>query len=390
MTTVSVIDACVHHHWARQADVMEYMSRGWQAYLRQPESLPGNLEPIGILPWFPYRRPDGDKLVDAVPESGGAGSSYELTSEQIFGRGVEAAVLNYDDAMRTPAAPNTHLAREVARAANNWTIDRWLSRDDRLHGLVLVPNQVTEDAVREIKRVGEHRQMAGILMSANGLSKPFGHPAYHPIYAAAAELGLPVVIHAGGDALLETLTHTTAGGLPTTYAEYYVFASQPFVTHFMSLIAQGVFAKFPQLKVLFTGGGVTWLTAILWRFDAEYMPYRRETPWVKKTPSEYVRDNVRVCTYPLDGPADPERLRRLLRAFPGMEDVLVYGSGYPNWDTNWREEVEAQLPPEWAEKVFAQNAREFFRWDSRPGAIEANDTAGVGEMEDAVDLAHAE
>jgi len=384
-----VIDACVHHHWAQQSELMDYMSRGWQEYLRQPESLPGDLDPIAILPWFPYSRPDGDKLPDSVSDGRPAGSSYELVQQQLLDRGVEAAVLNYDEGMRTPATPNTHLARELARASNDWTVDRWLSRDERLHGLVLVPNQVTQDAVGEITRIGDHPQMVGILMSANGLGKPFGHPAYHPIYAAAAERGLPVVIHAGGDAILETLTHPTAGGLPTSYAEYYVFNSMPLVTHFLSLVAQGVFEKFPDLKVLFSGGGVTWLTAILWRFDAEYMPYRRETPWVKKTPSEYVRDNIRLCTYPLVGAAAPERLVRLLRAFPGIEDVLVYGSGYPNWDTDFPHDVAAQLPAEWADRVFSENARGFFRWGGALSPAVAGPSAAVGEM-DEIELASAE
>lgn len=385
-----MVDACIHHHWAQQSDVMAYMSRGWQEYLSQPASLPGAVEAISILPRFPYRRPDGDKLADSVPPEGGPpGSSLKLLQQQILDRGVDAAILNYDEGMRTPITPNSHLAREIARALNDWTIDRWLSADNRLHGLVLVPNQVQDDAVAEIKRVGDHPKMVGILMSANGLGKPFGHPGYHPIYAAAAERGLPVVIHAGGDAMSETLTHPTPGGLPASYGEYYVLNALSFVTHFMSLVAQGVFEKFPDLKVLFTGGGITWLSAVLWRFDAEYIPYRRETPWVKKTPSEYVRDNVRLCTYPLTGPADPANLIRLLQAFPGMEDVILYGSGYPNWDTDTVEGVCAQLPAEWADKVFSANARDFFRWPDAATVPTAPAGDDVGEME-SIDLARAD
>ncbi len=381
MANSKVIDACVHHRWSAQSELMEDMSRGWQEYLSQPEQLPGNLDPIAILPWFPYSRPDGDRLAPG-PDGLDPGSSYEAMSERLLDSGVASVVLNYDEGMRTPATPNTHLARELSRASNDWTAERWLARDARLHGLVLVPNQVTADAVAEIERIGDHPQMVGILMSANGLGKPFGHPAYHPIYAAAAERGLPLVIHAGGDALLETLTHPTAGGLPGSYAEYYVFNSMALVTHFLSLVTQGVFEKFPGLQVLLSGGGITWLTAILWRFDAEYMPYRRETPWVRKTPIEYVRDHVRLCTYPLVGPDDPERFARLLGAFPGLDDVVLYGSGFPSWDTDSPADVAAQLPHTWRDKLFHDNARAFFRW---PGSGVANagknEDALVGEMD---------
>jgi len=82
-------------------------------------------------------------------------------------------------------------------------------------------------------------------MVGNGLGKPFGHPVYHPIYAAAAEASLPVAIHLGGDAVPDTLTHPTAGGLPSTYAEFRVVGAQALMTHLVSLIGQGVFELFP-------------------------------------------------------------------------------------------------------------------------------------------------
>jgi predicted TIM-barrel fold metal-dependent hydrolase len=385
-----LIDACVHHRWSNQAEIMEYMSRGWNEFLGEPDSLPGGGGAIPILPGFPYKRPEGDRLVEAAIEGSPAGSSYEVLKDQVLDAfGVERAVLSYDEAMLTPATPNTHLAREVARAANDWTIDRWLSRDERLASLILVPNQVGADAVAEIERVGGNRQMVGVLMSANGLGKPFGHPGYHEIYAAAAEQGLPIVIHSGGDAIAETLTSPTAGGLPATYAEYYVFQTQPLMTHLISLVGQGVFEKFPSLKVMFVGAGVSWLPSVVWRFDTEYMAYRREAPWVRRMPSEYVQDHIRLATYPLDSPAEPERLVRLLRAFPGIDDLLVYGSGYPSWDTDWHETVEERLPPEWHQKIFHDNAQAFFRWgDSSTEGAPATET--VGDMDAPRDLAHIE
>jgi predicted TIM-barrel fold metal-dependent hydrolase len=366
---------------------MEYMSRGWNEFLGEPDSLPGGGGAIPILPGFPYKRPEGDRLVDAAVDGAVPGSSYDVLREQLLDR-VHATrvVLSYDEAMLTPATPNTHLAREVARAANDWTIDRWLSRDERLASLVLVPNQVATDAVSEIERVGGNSQMVGVLMSANGLNKPFGHPAYHPIYAAAAEHGLPIVVHTGGDAIAETLTAPAAGGLPATYAEYYVFQTQPLMTHLVSMIGQGVFERFPGLRVLFVGGGVSWLPSVVWRFDTEYMAYRREAPWVRRMPSDYVRDHVRIATYPLDAPAEPERLVRLLRAFPGIQDLLVYGSGYPSWDTDWPESVAERLPAEWHGKVLHENATEFFRWDEAAPATASVDDR-VGDMDIPADLA---
>jgi predicted TIM-barrel fold metal-dependent hydrolase len=284
--------------------------------------------------------------------------------------------------MWTPITPTPHLAREIARAANDWTSERWLSVDERLRALILVPNQVIDDAVAEIHRVAPRRGMAGILMAANGLSKPFGHPLYHPIYEAAAEWDLPVVFHSGGDALSETLSHTAAGGHPATYGEFHMFRPQAMMTHLTSLITQGVFAKCPDLRVLLVGAGFAWVPSLFWRFDTEYNAYRRETPWVKAHPSEYLRKHVRISTYPVDIAPTPGHLQRMLNAFGGFEDLLVYASGYPNWDTDAPEDVMGQLPEDWRRKVLHDNALELFRWEApeRPTTSEPAE-ATVGAMD---------
>jgi predicted TIM-barrel fold metal-dependent hydrolase len=391
VTNLTRIDACVQHRWATQDVLMEYMSRGWQEYLNQPKRLPGtgvNEPPIQVIPQFPYHRPGGDKLPDASEDGTPAGSSLATLQSQVLDRqAVTRAVLTHDIGRNIPVAPNTHLARELARAANDYTIDRWLAQDDRLSSLILVPNQTPAAAVAEIERLGGDSRMVGVLMGANGLARPFGHPAYHEIYRAAAEWELPIVITAGADAPAEALTHSSAGGLVATYAEYHIFQPQSLMTHIVSMIVQGVFAKFPDLKVLLAGGGVGWVPSLFWRFDTEYIAYRREAPWLKRTPTELLHNNIRVTTYPLDAPGRREQLLRLLTAFGGMEDLLIYGGGYPNWDADSVADVQTALPEEWHEKVFADNALEFFRWEapSAPtrltGEAVAASEAAVGAME---------
>jgi predicted TIM-barrel fold metal-dependent hydrolase len=358
------IDACVHHRWSGQAEIMEYMGKGWREFLGEPDSLPGGAGAIPVLPGWPYPRPAGDRLANEAS----AGTSYEdLRRDVLDGGLVDRVIVSHDLTMLTSALPNTHLARELARAANDWTIDRWLDADPRVHGLVLLPNQVSEHAVAELERVGSHPKMVGVLLGANGLGKPFGHPAYDPIYDAAAALELPVVIHTGGEAVAETLTHPTAGGLPTSFGEYQALNAQPMATHLVTLVGQGVFEKFPGLQVFLVGTGAAWLPSVVWRFDTDYMAYRREAPWVKRFPSEYVREHVRISTWPLERAPTPEQLAKLLNAFDGMEDMLVYASGYPSWDTNGPEEAASRVPAGWHAKVFRSNALDLFRWGTDSG-----------------------
>lgn len=362
-----VIDACVHHRWASQVEVTDHMPAGWQEQIGRPGTLPGGAGAMPLLPAQGWRNPTGDYLpsaaVDAIHPPG---SSPDRTIAQVLqAASVRRAVLSHDRGMLIPGVPNTYRAGAVVSAINDWTVDRWLAADQRFFSLVLVPNQVPGDAAAEIRRVGGHERMVGVLLAANGLNKPFGHPAYHPIYEAAADLDLPVVVHAGGDAIPDTLTHPTAGGLPSTFGEVSALAFSAVMTHVQSLVVQGVFEKYPNLRVLVAGAGTAWVPGLFFRLDVNWRGLRREVPWVRRPPSEYFREHVRVATWPLDRPpgADgAQRLVRLLDAFGGAEDLLCYASGYPWWNTDSVAEVAGRLPAAWHAKVFHDNARDWFRW----------------------------
>ncbi len=359
-----MIDGCIHHHWGSPMDLVAYMPKGWQEYIGRPGLLPNGGGMVPLIPGFPYHNPFGDKrgeLDRSLP-------------------GIARAVLCYDTLMQAPAEPNPYMALEVVRAANRWTAERWLDQDDRLRALILAPNQQPDAAAAEVRAVGRDERFVGVLMGSNGLSKPFGHPLYHPIYAAAAEMGLPVILRAGGDASPDVLSTTAAGGLPSYYSEYRALAAQPLMTHVTSFIVQGVFEKYPSLRLGIVGAGATWITSLLWRFDMDYKALRREVPWLTRLPSEYFRDHVRVCTYPLDlTPAD-ETLVRMLEAVGGLEDVLYYGSGQPNWDADEPDTILRRLPPAWHDKVMRQNAEALFARTGRVAAPAATSTIEVGEM----------
>jgi uncharacterized protein len=376
-----VIDAFVHHTWATQAELREYLPRAWQEFVGRPGSLPDGGGMMALTPENPYRNPLGDKLPASYIAGVPPGSSLEVLKEQLLQpSGASRIVLGYDTGMLLPVHSNHFLARELVRAANNWSVERWLSgQDDRCYGLILVPNQMPDEAAAEIHRLASNPRMVGVLMGANGLNKPFGHPIYHPIYEAAYQHGMPVVLHVGADSAPDTLTEGTAGGPPFTYAEAHMLAAHPIITHTVSLVGQGVFVKMPELKVLVVGTGVTWLLTVIWRYDNEYKALRREVPWLDQQPSYYYQRNIRISTYALDSIKSPATWSTIFASVPRLDEMICYASGYPNWDTNTVAEVAETLPAAVHERVFHANANELFRWSevSRPKTSQAAANVGV-------------
>jgi predicted TIM-barrel fold metal-dependent hydrolase len=142
------------------------------------------------------------------------------------------------------------------------------------------------------------------------------------------------------------------------------------MTHLVSFVSHGVFDKFPKLRLLLIEAGSAWLPSLLWRFDAEYKGLRREVPWLKRLPSEYVAEHVWLTTQPLEMSPRKEQAIELLRWFNGA-DRLVYSSDYPHWDADEVKYISARLPQAWHRRVFFENAMRFYGWSEAdlPAAV---------------------
>ena len=147
-----------------------------------------------------------------------------------------------------------------------------------------------------------------------------------------------------------------------TYLEYRTLLSQPLASHIASLIGEGVFEKFPRLRVFMVGAGAAWIASAMWRIESKFHVHGSELPWLKRMPFEYLTDHIWFSTYPFDPDASAAARTRLLRATKGIDDMLCFGSGYPNWDADAPQSIAALLPDRWADKVFFHNSDRLFRW----------------------------
>jgi predicted TIM-barrel fold metal-dependent hydrolase len=154
-------------------------------------------------------------------------------------------------------------------------------------------------------------------------------------------------------------------GFETTFYELHIAMTIPALNHLLSLVAEGVFEKFPNVHWSFNEFGVAWVPYLMWRMDMEYKSNRRDVPWLKRQPSEYVKEFVRFSTQPLEFPSDdPRKLATLLSLIDG-QNLLMFASDYPHWDFDSPDYVVKHLPEEWRARILFDNAREFYQLDKR-------------------------
>ena len=231
------------------------------------------------------------------------------------------------------------MAAAFAKGVNNYVAKEWLDRDPRLRASIVVPMQNTELAVAEIERCAVDKRFVQVLVLSMG-EAPLGRRQYWPVYEAAERHGLPLGIHAGS-----SYKHpVTSLGWPSYYIEDYAANSQGFQAQVASLVCEGVFVKYPKLKVVLLESGVTWLPAFLWRLSKFWRGVRLEVPWLDRSPAEIVRDHFRLTIQPFDGPDDPAAVAKLIDHLQS-DDILLFSSDFPQAlrRTSWSASLLSQF-----------------------------------------------
>lgn len=255
------------------------------------------------------------------------------------------------DSVRNPFA-----AAALATAVNEWQVNAWLSQEPRLRGSIVVPIQDPVLAAEEIDRVGGDSRFVQVLLPAH-TEALYGNRRYYPVYEAAVRHDLAIGIHFGGN----PGNPPTAVGWPAYYIEEYVGMSHIFQSQVISLVTEGVFDRFPELRVALIESGVTWLPSLMWRLDKEWKGLRREVPWVRRLPSEYIRDHIRLTTQPLDLPGTGDMLPAIFEQI-GAEEMLMFASDFPHYhSTASPADFLEHLPAGAAQKILRGNAAEFYR-----------------------------
>lgn len=314
-----------------------------------------------------YHSPIGVMRDDAVPEDGGSPGSdpYFVKNHHLDKYDIDYAILTGSGHDRVSLHPDPDYGTAVASAYNDWLIETWLEASPRYKGSILVNNSDPPAAAREIDRMGSHPDMVQVLM-CSGARMLYGQRFYHPVYEAAERSGLPVAIHPGSEGV-GVSGPSTPSGYPTRYFEWHNALSLNFMAHINSLICEGVFERFPELKVVAIEGGICWLPHLMWRMDKNYKALRSTVPWLKRLPSEYIKEHIRLTTQPIEESEDPNQVAQIFDMIEA-DKIAMFSSDYPHWDFDNPKMALPPLTKEAKRQIMAWNAVELYGLNMKPTA----------------------
>jgi predicted TIM-barrel fold metal-dependent hydrolase len=317
-----VVDVDVHEAYQSADDLFPYLDKTWQRYYTECgfRGLPGD----------PYvATAHGGRRVDSWPPDGGPpGSDPEFLRAQLVDEhGVDYAILT-GGFFRISYLPQVEFAVALCSAYNDWMVENWLTHD-WIYASLQVPTQDPQAAAREIDRLGGHPKILQILLPEKTIAS-YGDPFYDPVWEACVRNGLLAAVHPSGSSGTAAAP-TTTGSWPRTYAEMHANFSLSYQAQVSSLIMNGTFVKFPELRVVLLEAGFAWLPHILWTLDAHWQSLHLEVPWLVDKPSKYIHDHLILGTQPIMLPERIEHFLSLMEMIDG-ENMLVYASDYPHWD----------------------------------------------------------
>lgn len=348
----AVIDCDIHPRVPNLEALKPFMSAHWWNILKTY----GTRQRHGFAKGYPF--PKATPLAcrrDAWPPNGGPPASdlAFMREQHLDPYGIEYGIMN-------PLAPsgegeqNPELSAALCSATNDWQIDAWTRLEPRLKASIVVPYEDGEAARAEIEKRARERDFAQVLLLSR-TSEALGRRRYWPIFEAAAAAGLPVGIHVFGYSGW-ALTNT---GWPSFYIEEMTEHSTSVQAMVTSLIMEGVFERWPSLKIVLIESGFAWLPALGWRLDKVWHRMRDEVAHVKRPPSEYLREHFWVSTQPMEEPEKPAHLLDVLDWIG--HDRVLFASDYPHWDFD---DPFLALPPSLDEtrraQIFAGNARKLY------------------------------
>jgi predicted TIM-barrel fold metal-dependent hydrolase len=229
----------------------------------------------------------------------------------------------WSSSFRTP-----EVLREALRVSNDWAWETIEKGSNRLIATAQVSTLDIDDAVRELERVAEMGYRTVFLpVSPHPLQKDYHQPEWEPFWTAAERAGIVLAFHIGTDPLdlskgaSAGIVYRGPGGAVLNYTET-TFGGQRAV---VKMVASGALDRHPDLKILISEGGATWVPFIADRIEEGYRQHAMAVrPKLSRSPREIIYSQV-YASFQHDQSAVAAA------TYMGYRNVM-WGSDYPHME----------------------------------------------------------
>lgn len=203
------------------------------------------------------------------------------------------------------------LAIGATRAHNRGMVE-FCSVDPRLLPTCYVPLADIETAGAMAQEAIEMGAAALLIASGCPPTHSPSHIGLDPVWAAASEAGIPIVFHVGGTGELIDANYFNNGlpippdfhgGEENFRSVDYMGIPVPPAQTLATMIFDGVFDRFPELRIGVTEQGAIWVPSWMRQMESAFEAFARHEERLKKLslrPSEYVRRQMRFTPYPTE------------------------------------------------------------------------------------------
>jgi predicted TIM-barrel fold metal-dependent hydrolase len=257
------------------------------------------------------------------------------------------------------------VAATLARAQHRAAVD-WCSVDPRLLPVTVVPIGDVAVAV-ELGRSAIDLGTAALWISQYPAGHAPSHVALEPLWATAAEAGVPVVLHVAGAGGNVMPVDFFENGLPpvpdfhggdTNFKSVdYLSIPLPVMQTLNTLIVDGVLMRHPELRIGVIELGASWIPGWMRMLDSAHEAFRKNEERLQRMdlrPSEYIQRQVRATPYPHEDTG--------WTIVNAGESVCMFSSDFPHVEGG-RNPI-ARFERSMDAAGISDHARERFYWDN--------------------------
>ena len=208
--------------------------------------------------------------------------------------------------------------------------------DPRLFGTAYIPFGYGEEIALTFLKGAIKKGFSVILIDTIAPlgAKAFTHPDFDVVWREIEEADIAVTLHVGADSSWDPIPLSfynngsavpehTAGDAPQDALAYMgiQYNAEIFLA---SMIFDGVFQRFPNLRVGVIELGASWIISWMKQLDQSFKAFRRiqDLSQLKLLPSEYVLKHIKLTAFP------GEDIGWLMSN--GAEDLMMFATDYPH------------------------------------------------------------